>query len=208
MPRRKKVKRPKLGKKPSRRLLRTVKEIHNEEKVQSALDDFGRTPKYYEHLFATIKEHMPLKRSNIVQIGASSGIFTSMLQREGVRAYAYDKSKKAGKYSKRTGNRRIITGKSARMPFGRERFDAVVSDHFLISGYPGIQPKRTWKEIYRILKPQGFVFLERVSEADWEKLQGDRILAGFDILKVEHSYAEGIFYEDFLRVVLRKKLVV
>jgi len=169
------------------------------------LEDFGRKPVHFRGLVKEMEKNLGFfKNKKILQIGASTGIFMRMLQEVGAKAIPLDISERATKYSKDLGNVNTVRGEIKFLPFKSNSMDAIVSDHFLSANYALVKDVYAIKKIHRVLKPGGYLFLERAHNTSWSNLKEQYLEQGFEIVSVNKIQFRGK-KKLYLRIVLRKK---
>ncbi len=160
------VKRTPNRKRLRRSIDRTAKKIARDHYKNmysiSHLEHFGRRPIHFQALMREVKKYLGrnLSGKKIVQFGAAAGVFVRMLQRERAQSIALDISSQAEQYQQRLGvkNRNISDAQSPKLE--DNSIDAVVSDRFLLSAYGSIDDKVVLNQAWRVLKPNGFLFIE------------------------------------------------
>lgn len=179
---------------------------------------YGKNPFFYEKLdgFYRFKRVRKLVKigSNVLDIGSGRGLVLSHLRRIGCKVWGTELSEISSKYAKDTLGLNIINKNLEDCVFEKDSFNVITMFHSLEHL---ISPFKTVKEIYRILKPGGYLIIEvprfdsfysRIFTDKWFHLDVPRHLfhfndqtlekllttAGFSIIK-KSRYA--IMYDSF-----------
>lgn len=110
----------------------------------------------YQRLLHFITKRVPA-RGRLVDIGAASGVFASMARDAGFEAFACDYSREALAYGEKHYGIRTIQSPAEDIDAEDESFDVVTIFH-TIEHLP--DPLAVLRELHRILKPGGRIFLE------------------------------------------------
>ena len=176
--------------------------------TSNVFDDLGRTLVHYAPIHRLLEKFSRgnFRGKTILHLGASTGLYTMFLQEKGARAIALDINQAANEIAKRIGNRNIVRAnaqlsKSLKelaprfLPFKSNSMNAVVSDHFLFSGYTEVDDIKgrsidhstsllVMVELYRILKPGGIAVLNfRVDSFGKEKDVKQIEKMGFKVIR-------------------------
>jgi ubiquinone/menaquinone biosynthesis C-methylase UbiE len=150
------------------------------EKLYSPLID-----RCFKKIVNEIKKFKSGGRS--LDVGCGTGIFMSYFHREGFDAYGTDISKKAGSVLPNTLKSKVTIGPFLKNEFPSAYFDVItlkqVLEHF-------IEPEAVLKEVYRILKLDGVLYIEvpntkcleaRLFKKYWYNLEVPRHLYHFNL---------------------------
>lgn len=104
-----------------------------------------------------------LKKMTVLDVGASSGIIDSIVAKNVKNLTGIDIDSDAIKHAKsnyRTRNLKFINGDALNLDFKENTFDIVICTHV----YEHVEnPKKLFKEIYRVLRPNGICYLAAVN---------------------------------------------
>lgn len=149
------------------------------------LHDFGRRPKHFRELFGSMKKWLvKFTGKKICQLGSSSGVFMRILQSKGAHSISIDRNPRAAiYYRKKFRGKSGIVANSKEIPIASKSLDAVVSDHFLFAYYINpVENEAVLAEANRVLKPGGFLFLERVKETRF--ISENLGILGFELVEI------------------------
>lgn len=139
----------------------------------------------FKRMLREIKEFKSSGRS--LDVGCGTGIFMIYFHREGFDAYGTDISKKAGSVLPDSLKSKVTIGPFLKNEFSSAYFDVImlkqVLEHFT-------EPGAVLKEVYRILKPDGILYIEvpntkcleaRLFKRYWYNLEVPRHLYHFNL---------------------------
>jgi ubiquinone/menaquinone biosynthesis C-methylase UbiE len=144
--------------------------IFQKRKEITEVDDFIKD--FYK------KYKFELKNSKILDLGCGTGRHTLFFAEKGLEVFAQDKSKLAlnilKEQIKKKYKIKIIESKIDEIPFPNQFFNVVVSTIVLHHGT--IKQIKNWfKEILRVLKPDGFLVISVLSKNDVRYNTGEQI---------------------------------
>ena len=231
------------------RLNRLAKKLHAEDKKTKAsiaaraaakkfgkparklLDNFGRNLAYYAGVVDAIGSNLgkDLRGKKILHIGSGTGVLAKHLQNRQAIAVGMDIDRIALLFSRWLANRNPVLAsaklgkrfspRSQHLPFIDSSLDCVISDHFLFSGFRGIDNTHsrnafaksfrsadTLDDVFRILKPGGIAVLNACSPNLASQSIGRIKKMGFELVSFEKYYFnDGGRDLPFAMLVLRKK---
>jgi len=155
------------------------------------------------------KEMKKLEGMTIVHLGASTGIYTRFLQDKGANATALDVTHDAAEISKAIGNRRPVRANARQLPFREGSLDAIISDHFLFSGYLDLEENILASShvsidilggLSKLLRPGGKIFMNRAHFFTLENQKA--VFNGFSCKRKSYTAGDG---RNQILLVLTKK---
>jgi SAM-dependent methyltransferase len=124
-------------------------------------------------LMRSFIESFDLKDPVIFDAGCGTGKNLEFLQELGLRAQGTDISPDALRYCEQRGLKNVTLGSATELPLGNGSVDIVLSFDVLHL-LPGVQRRRALDEIFRVLKPGGFV-LVNCAALEWLRSQHDDV---------------------------------
>jgi SAM-dependent methyltransferase len=166
-----------------------------------------------------------IKNGRILDIGCGDGFFLKYLKERGWKAYGVEPGEVASRYARDVLGIEVFTGNLEDANFPKNWFDAV-SLYAVFEHLP--DPSKTLKEINRILKPDGILFIFvpnfgglelRIFRERWVAIKApvhfyhftpitlSQIVkkTGFQVLEIKHISSEGrctMGYSESLRYIL------
>ncbi len=129
--------------------------------------DLESRKKKAERMIKTLSHYFGeknLKKLSLIDIGASSGIIDNVLATKFKKVVGVDIDKDAISYAKKKFKRKNLifkVGDALKLDFKQNTFDVVICTHI----YEHVSdPKKLFKEIYRVLKPDGVCYLAAINK--------------------------------------------
>lgn len=179
----------------------TWEEIYNKEGIV--------TKKPLEEMKDVISVLKKQKVHRVLDLGCGTGRHTVLLAKEGFKVYALDLSKTGLKMINAWLKKEKLTAKLIhsscyhRFPFKDHFFEAIISTQVIYHNYH-VQIKKCIKEIERVLKPQGIIYItfaiSKPEKADGSKKVDQRtylLLKGQEKGIIHFFYTKPLIKTDF-----------